>query len=172
MISILVAYTKNNRIIGNNGKIPWNLPSERTRFKKICHNKPVIMGRKTFEEIGHSLPYCTIVIISKTLKESPEGCLLAPDLKAGIALCKNYNNSTRTPLKEEEILVAGGGEIYRQVLPHASTIYATEIYAEYEGTAMFPPIDETWIKTEEIPHQEGQITYKYITYKKDQDILF
>ena len=50
MISLLVAYTKNKRVIGAQGKIPWNLPSERNRFKEICRGKYVIMGRKSFEE--------------------------------------------------------------------------------------------------------------------------
>ena len=52
MISLLVAYTKNKRVIGAQGKIPWKLSSERNRFKQICNGKYVIMGRKSFEEIG------------------------------------------------------------------------------------------------------------------------
>ena len=71
MISLLVAYTKNKRVIGAQGKIPWNLPSERNRFKEICRGKYVIMGRKSFEEIGKPLPYCKLVIVSKKWIVSP-----------------------------------------------------------------------------------------------------
>ena len=64
------------------------------------------MGRKSFDEIGHALPYCTIIIVSKTLKTAPEKCLLAQNLKQAFSF---YD-------KNEEVLVAGGGEIYHQLM--------------------------------------------------------
>ena len=86
MISLLVAYTKNKRVIGAQGKIPWKLSSERNRFKEICKNKYVIMGRKSFEEIGKPLPYCTLVIIShERIFKNLKTC---PSLDAAIDFCK------------------------------------------------------------------------------------
>ena len=67
MLSLLVAYTKNKRVIGAQGKIPWKLSSERNRFKAICAGKYVIMGRKSYEEIGHPLSYCELVVVSRSL---------------------------------------------------------------------------------------------------------
>ena len=92
---MLVAYTKNGRVIGNQGKIPWKLASERNRFKELTAGKSIIMGRTSFEEIGHALPYCTIIILSKTMRSVPSGCLLAHSLNKALKLCKN------------EILIAG-----------------------------------------------------------------
>jgi len=165
-ISLLVAYTKDQRTIGAQGKIPWNLSSERNRFKEICKNKPVIMGRKSFEEIGKPLSYCTLVVVSKSLKSVPEGCILADSLEKAIEICQNNSNS-------EEILVAGGEDIYRQTIPYASKIYATEIYADFEGNSHFPEIGNEWQKISEdsdnskkTVFQEENITYEYVTFVK------
>ena len=156
MVSILVAYTNKNRIIGSEGKIPWNLPSERNRFKEITNNKYIIMGRKSFEEIGHALPYCTIIIVSKTLTTAPNNCLLYSSLEDAIAFTKDKG----------EVLIAGGGEIYKQSLPFTSTIYATEIEAEYEGDVYFPKLEGLWDKKIEETKIENNIKYSYVTYTR------
>ncbi len=163
MIALLVAYTKNERIIGAQGKIPWNLSSERRRFKQICNGQKVIMGRKTFEEIGHALPYCTIVIISNTMKLAPEGCLLGKLDSSGEKLKIILQNGD---ILEDNLLIAGGGDIYRKALPFADTIYATEIESSIKGDTTFPPLDNTWQKVESIPITDDFLQYNYVTYKK------
>ena len=156
MISLLVAYTKNKRVIGAQGKIPWKLSSERNRFKEICKNKYVIMGRKSFEEIGKPLPYCTLVIVShERIFKNLKTC---PSLDAAIEFCKAQG--------QEEILVAGGATIYEQALPYADKIYATEIDADFDGDTFFPALDDSWHGTVEETHEEDGVKYKYITYKR------
>ena len=175
-IALLVAYDK-NRIIGSDGKIPWSLTSERTRFKQVCHNKHIIMGRKSFEEIGRALPYCTIVIVSKTMKNAPEGCLLADSIEKAIEYCvnaeENSDNATATQTArtstKKEILVAVGEEIYRQTLPFAKTIYATEIDASFPGDRHFPKLTGHWTKTVEANCEENFIKYSYVTYRRLSD---
>ena len=176
IISLIAAYTKSGRVIGSGGKIPWSLKSERDRFKKICNNKKIIMGRKSFEEIGHALPYCTIIILSRSLKAAPEGCILAGSLEEAIEKADN----------SDEIIIAGGGELYRQTMPFADKIYATEIdidfdkdfYTDIEGTVFFPELDKNgssagkWKCFEEENHCEKDlisgkdICYKYLTYTR------
>lgn len=177
MISILVAYTKKDRIIGDRGVIPWHIPSDRSRFKEICKDKFIIMGRKSFDEIGHRLPYCTIIIISRTLKNAPEGCLLAKSLVDGIELARNYSDGAQVDDKHinenqvddnSEILIAGGGEIYRQALNMAETckIYATEIDENFKGDVTFPPLGKEWEKTSEAQKSELGINFKYVIYER------
>ena len=155
-VSLIAAYTKNKRVIGSDGKIPWNLKSERNRFKQICNNKKIIMGRKSFEEIGRTLPYCTIIIISKTLDSAPEGCILARSLEEAI----DKADST------DEIIIAGGGEIYEQTMPFADKIYATEIDADFEGNSYFPLPDGNWDCVEEKKCCENNICYRYLTFTR------
>ena len=163
MISILTAYTKNKRVIGAQGKIPWKLSSERNRFKEICRNKYVIMGRKSFEEIGKPLPYCTLVIVSTTwIASSPaprnDDIIIKTSLEEAIEFCKAQG--------QEEILVAGGSTIYEQALPYADKIYATEIDADFDGDTFFPALGPEWTCTVDETHEEDGIKYKYITYKR------
>lgn len=167
MISILVAYTKKDRIIGDRGVIPWRIPSDRSRFKEICKDKFIIMGRKSFDEIGHRLPYCTIIIISRTLKNAPEGCLLAKSLEDGVELARDYSAAAEVD-DNCEILIAGGGEIYRQALNMEETckIYATEIEENFKGDVTFPPLDKGWEKTSETQKSELGINFRYVTYER------
>ena len=165
MISLLVAYTKNKRVIGAQGKIPWKLSTERNRFKAICHGKYVIMGRKSYEEIGHPLPYCTLVVVSRGPslrqaqdKQGSETPCYFNSLDAAINYCKAQG--------QEEILIAGGGTIYEQALPYANKIYATEIEADFEGDVFFPELGTGWTGTEEETHEENGIVFRYITLQK------
>ena len=163
MLSLLVAYTKNKRVIGAQGKIPWKLSSERNRFKEICKNKYVIMGRKSFEEIGKPLSYCTLVVVTRDSRVKPEndkgvGIITKTSLDAAIDFCKAQG--------QEEILVAGGGTIYEQALPYADKIYATEIDADFDGDTFFPALDDSWHGTVEETHEENGITYTYTTFTK------
>ena len=158
MISILVAYTKNKRVIGAQGKIPWKLSSERNRFKQICDGKYVIMGRKSFEEIGKPLSYCKLVIVSSNWIATPAArndVIFCTSLDDAINYCKSQG--------QEEILIAGGGTIYEQALPYTNKIYATEIDADFEGDVFFPELGPEWTGTLEEVHEENGIVYKYIT---------
>ncbi len=167
MISLLVAYTKNKRVIGAQGKIPWKLSSERNRFKEICAGKYVIMGRRSYEEIGHPLSYCTLVVVSGKWIASPssrndteslslsKGLQFCTSLKDAINYCKARG--------QEEILIAGGASIYEQALPYAAKIYATEIDADFEGDVFFPELGHEWTGTVDEVHEENGITYRYLT---------
>ena len=169
MISLLVAYTKNKRVIGAQGKIPWKLSSERNRFKAICNGKYVIMGRKSYEEIGHPLPYCTLVIVSSSgaLRSLSLACPEPVEGK-GVQVCTSLEDAINycKTQGQEEILIAGGGSIYEQALPYADKIYATEIDADFEGDVFFPEPGPEWTGTVEETHEENGITYSYITLRK------
>ena len=106
MISIIVAVTKNN-VIGNKGTMPWKIKGEQRRFKELTTGHTIIVGRKTFEAEGKPLPNRKTIIISKTKNIECENCVTVKALKEALELAKD----------EKEIFIAGGGEIYRQVLP-------------------------------------------------------
>lgn len=154
-VTLLAAYTKDDYIIGSQGKIPWNLPGERIRFKAACNGKMVVMGRKTFEEIGHPLSYCTIIIVSRSLKSVPQGCLLAKSLEQAIDISlKN----------QDEVLIAGGQSLYEKAMPLATKILATEISLKVSGDTYFPKPDSSWKKTILESKIENNISYDYVEY--------
>ena len=169
-ISLLAAYTAKDRVIGAQGKIPWKLSSERNRFKSICNNKYVIIGRKSFDEIGKALSYCTLVIVSKKMKTAPEGCLLCKSYKKAVRLIYRLNSGADCaavkPKGAVEILVAGGESIYKKAIKHCSKIYATEIKKDFKGDRFFPSLKGKWTKKVEQTVSEDGIEYDYVLFTK------
>ena len=161
MIALIVAYTKNARVIGKDGKIPWNLPDDLRRFKFLTEGNTVIFGRKTFEGIGHALKNRLNIVVTHCAKEAPsslsesEPLLYANGLEEAFALAKHRGY--------ENIFVCGGQNIYKEALPFCDTLYLTEVHKEYDGDTFFPRIDETQFKeTERIEH-DG---FSYRTLKR------
>lgn len=114
MISLIVAVAKNN-VIGNNGIIPWKIKGEQKRFKELTVGKTIIMGRKSFEEIGKPLPNRKTILISNTQYIKSENCTTVNSLLEAFELAKD----------EDEIFVAGGGQIYKESFPYVDKIYIT-----------------------------------------------
>ncbi len=123
-----------NRVIGIKGEIPWKIPADLRRFRKLTTGHPVIMGRKTFESIGRPLPDRVNIVLTKQPDYHAEGCLPARSLEAALLLAEPAG----------EVFICGGEEIYRQTLPLAGKLYLTILEQDYAGDALFPeiPFDE------------------------------
>ena len=142
MIISLIAAVAKNRVIGNEGDLPWNLPSDLKKFKEITDNRPIIMGRKTWDSIGRPLPNRDNIIISRNANLEIEGGIicLSPDEAISIAKIKANERGC------EEIMVIGGGYIYQEFMSIADKLYITEVDLEIEGDAYFPKIDPELFK--------------------------
>lgn len=154
MIGLIVAYTK-NRVIGNKGQIPWRIKGEQRRFRELTTGHTVIMGRKSYEEIGHPLPNRMNIIVSNTKTYEGENLKTARSLSEALEMAGN-----------DDVYISGGAGIYREGLPLADVLYITEIDAVIEGDTYFPEFDtEEYIRTvdEEV---DGDIPYKYVTFRK------
>lgn len=138
MISIIAATSK-NRVIGKNGKLPWNLPEDMNFFRETTKNCIVVMGRKTFESIGRPLPNRKNIILTRDIDYKKDGCLVYNEIQK---IIDDFEN--------ENVMIIGGEEIYRQFLPYSDRIYLTYIDQNFEGDTFFPEFnDETWIKESE-----------------------
>ncbi len=124
----IISAMDNNRLIGNNNALPWHLPEDLAFFKKTTLNKPIVMGRKTFESIGRPLPNRNNIIISRTKDYKVDGCTVLESIEQVLEHCKN----------EEEVMLIGGASLYEQWLPYADQMYITLIDSEFEGDAWFP----------------------------------
>ncbi|MCC5855727.1 MAG: type 3 dihydrofolate reductase [Idiomarina sp.] len=124
----LVAAMANDRVIGREGGMPWHLPDELQYFKEITMGKPMIMGRTTFESIGRPLPGRRNIVVSRSAANLPEGVEHAESPAAALALCQDA----------EEVMVIGGGQIYREFLPLATRMYLTHIELSVDGDTTFP----------------------------------
>lgn len=154
MIALIVAFAR-NRVIGYKGKIPWQIEGEKSRFKQLTTGNVVIMGRKTFEEIGHPLPDRTTIIVSSTKKLFTENCFTAQSLEEAIKLAGN-----------KDIFISGGERLYKEALPLVKKMYVTEIECEPDGDTFFPEFNENLFTKEIISKQSGKIPYTYLTYTR------
>lgn len=124
IISLILAAGKNGAI-GIEGKLPWHLPDDFKFFKNITMGKTLVMGRKTYESIGRPLPGRKTIIITRSLGLEFAGCEVVNSLDQALELCRKNN--------EEEVFIAGGGEIYKQAINLANRIYLTQVH--FEGNA-------------------------------------
>ncbi|MDH3290591.1 MAG: dihydrofolate reductase [Gemmatimonadota bacterium] len=132
MIVSLIAAMAENRVIGSRGSLPWHLPKDMRRFKTLTTDHAVVMGRKTFETLTQPLPQRRNIVITSNREYRAAGAEVVHGLDEALALVGH----------EEEVFVAGGGQVYRLALPHASRIYLTVVHATYDGDAFFPEFPE------------------------------
>lgn len=146
----LIAAMNNNRVIGNQGKIPWHLPEDFKMFKRVTMGKPVIMGRKTHESIGRVLPGRANMVLSRTHRsvyrewDDLEKAVYVPNLIDALTAATLYAGI----MTLGEVFIIGGGQVYAEALPMADRIYLTRVDQEDEGDAFFPVIDlDQWRMT-------------------------
>ena len=134
---ILLAAIAENGVIGRGNALPWRLKSDMQHFRALTMDKPVIMGRKTFLSIGKPLAGRTNIVVSRDPAFAAPGILVAPSLDAALAAARG--DALRR--QAEEIIVAGGADIYTQAMPLAARIVVTYMHRAVEGDAYFPAID-------------------------------
>ncbi|MGY3581350.1 dihydrofolate reductase [Bradyrhizobium sp. USDA 4341] len=138
----LIAAMSLDRTIGRDGKLPWRLSTDLARFKAATMGKPVIVGRKTYDDIGRPLPGRMLIVLTRTPPtSSPNGVRYVRSMDDAMSQARLVAEE----LGAEEIFIAGGAEIYRQALPLARRILLTVVDAHIHGDARFPDFSmDTW----------------------------
>lgn len=158
MISIIVAVAKGGAI-GKEGKMPWKIPGEQRQFKELTTGHVVIMGRTSYEEIGHPLPNRTNIVVSKTKVFSGENLYTVKSLQEAIERAG-----------QEDIFIAGGAEIFQEALPLADKIYMTYVDMEVpDADRFFPDFPEEEYTREELEKVGGETSYLRVLYTKKGD---
>lgn len=157
--SIIVAMTPSG-IIGHKNQMPWHLPEDLKRFRKLTTGHPVIMGRKTFESIGKPLPQRHNIVISRNLDYNPPDVDVAHTVLGGLIIADQ--------LGAKEVFIIGGREVYNQALPCCDKLYLTLLGEEFEGDTqfMFDVGDWTIIDREYV---DGKIPHQNITLIKRKE---
>lgn len=139
----IIAAMSDNRVIGRDNALPWRMPADLARFKRLTLGKPIVMGRKTWESLPGLLPHRTHVVLSHDCVYRAEGAEVVHSLSDAIALVGDV----------AEIMVIGGANLYAQALPLASRMYLTLVDGEFEGDALFPAYDSLeWEETSRERH--------------------
>lgn len=154
MIGLIVAYAK-NRVIGNNGCIPWRIKGEQRRFKELTTGNVVVMGRRSYEEIGRPLPNRMTYVVSRTKNFDEEGVKTVSSIQEAIDLAGDKN-----------VYISGGAGIYKEAMPYVEKMFITEVDLEPEGDTFFPEFDENDFIKEINEEVDGEIPYRYVTYTR------
>lgn len=144
VISLIVAAATNNGI-GKDNQLLWHLPKDLQFFKKTTWAMPVIMGRKTFESLsGKPLQGRLNIVITRNKDWKPDGIVVVHSLADALFVAKSADY--------KEVVVAGGGEIYKEALPLAHKVYLTRVQAEPEADTFFPDLSADWQLIFDEPH--------------------
>ena len=146
-VSLIVAVGRRNEI-GKDGQMPWHLPADLKHFKRNTLGKPMLMGRKTLEAIGRALPERRNLVLTRDAGFRAEGCETVTSLDAALELVSG----------EPELMVIGGGEVYRLAWARTDRIYLTRIHADVEGAdTFFPEIqDGRWREVSREDHRADE----------------
>lgn len=127
-----------NGVIGADGGLPWRLPGEMQYFRAVTLGKPVIVGRRTFDSFPKPLPGRTNIVVSRSAEIDHPRVRVARDLDAAIAIGREVAAADEV----DEIMVAGGAELYALALPRADRLYMTVVHADIDGDTRFPDFDD------------------------------
>lgn len=156
IISLLVAVSDNG-LIGRENQLPWHLPADLKRFKKLSVGKPTVMGRKTWDSLGRPLPDRRNIVITRNARFQAPGAEVVTSLDEAIRLAGDA----------EEIVIIGGAEIFRLALPIADRMYYTHVHTVMEGDTYFPPVEwHQWKPVYEEEGESGELPYKYVDYNR------
>lgn len=158
-LTIVVAASANN-VIGRRGSLPWRLPEDMQRFRRLTMGKPLLMGRRTHQSIGRPLPGRRNIVISRQPGLEIAGCDVAGTPDEALALVEDA----------AEVMVIGGGDIYRELLPRTNRIEMTRVHATIGGDTFFPELrPEDWrlISVEKHPANESRpIAFTFETLER------
>ncbi|GAB4223193.1 MAG: type 3 dihydrofolate reductase [Gammaproteobacteria bacterium] len=147
-------------MIGHAGTMPWHLPEDLMRFKQLTIGKPVVMGRATYESIGHPLTERENIILTRQPTYRVPGCRVVHNMESAIRVSRGSS----------EMMVIGGGQIYQMFIPHAERMYLTVIEADVEGDTLFPRWDSReWVQVdhEHRPaNEQHDFAYSFVTYER------
>lgn len=158
-LSIIAAVAENG-VIGRDNALPWRLPADLKRFRRLTTGHPVIMGRRNYESIGHPLRQRANIVVTRRTGYRAPGCVVVHSLHDAFAAARGAS----------EIFVIGGAEIYAQTLNRADRLYLTRVHASVAGDISFPAIDWTaWDEISRERHEadaEHAYAYSFITLER------
>jgi dihydrofolate reductase len=127
----MIAAMARNRVIGRDGGLPWRLPADMKHFVRLTRGKPIITGRRNYEDIGRPLPGRHTIVLTRDPAFRAPGCTVVSGIDTAIAAAGDV----------DEIMVIGGEAVYRGFLPRTQRIYLTLVEAEIDGDTHFPELD-------------------------------
>jgi dihydrofolate reductase len=157
---VLVAAVADNTVIGLAGDIPWSIPEDLRHFRAVTRDNTVLMGRTTYESIGHPLPYRTNIVLTRDRDWSAEGVFVAHDIDQAIALAEGFDG---------DVMVIGGAKVYESTIDRADAQVLTEVHLTPDGDTHYPPFDPAdWTESKREPHLDAEPPFEFVWLECDR----
>lgn len=167
----LIAAMAEDRIIGIDNKLPWKLPADLAWFKKNTLNKPIVMGRKTWESLPfRPLPGRDNIIITRD--KTYQAVNKKDELISSAIICSSIDEAVDYAISQghEELMFIGGATLYEQVLERVDCLYLTQVKGQFEGDVWFPEIDfSQWSESysqDNVPDESNPHHYRFSIYDR------
>jgi dihydrofolate reductase len=157
-VVILVLARARNGTIGANGRLPWRIPEDLRHFKQVTKNRPMIMGRKTFDSLPGLLPGRRHIVLTRDPDWTEEGVEVAHDFESALARAN-----------APHVSVIGGAEIYKAALPRADRIELTEVHADFPGDTSVAAFDPAIWRETARRDRPGDPPYSFVTLVRARD---
>lgn len=156
----LIYARASNGVIGRDGDLPWRLPADLKRFKALTMDKPMIMGRKTFESLPGLLPGRRHIVLTRDADWQSDGAEIAGSVESALELARS-----------EDVSIVGGAEIYALFMPYATAIELTQVYRGYEGDTVMDAPDDAWEEVAREDHEgepeKSRPAFSFVTYTRE-----
>ena len=163
LISLIWAMAE-NRVIGNNNRLPWHLPADLRHFKQLTLGKPILMGRKTWESLPGLLPNRHHLVMTRDRDYRAEHCTIVHSMDEMLNAVRGAS----------ELMVVGGADLYTLMLPLADRLYMTLVHAKVDGDTRFPEIDlSQWNEIERVKYpadEKNRVPYSFVILRRKEAI--
>jgi dihydrofolate reductase len=144
-----------NDVIGRGGGLPWHLPEDLKRFRRLTAGHAVVAGRKTHdsivERLGHPLPDRTSIVVTRKQLPDGDGVLYRPDVTSALTEA----GASAAGAGQDEFFIIGGADVYAQALPVVTRVYLTRVHRTVEGDAAMP---DGWLDPFDLVEREDSTT--------------
>jgi dihydrofolate reductase len=155
-VIVFVVARARNGVIGRDGALPWHIPADLQRFKKLTMGKPMIMGRKTFESLGRLLPGRRHIVVTRDPAWRAEGVEITRDPEDALSIAG----------QDQDVAIIGGAQIFEALRDRADRIELTEVHDDVQGDTILPGFDaHVWreVAREDAPAEGGRPAYSFVT---------
>ena len=176
---VLVAALGNERQLGLDNQLLWQLPGDLPRFKAMTMGCPIVMGRKTYDSIGRPLPGRTNIVITRdkqcvidgveTVNSTEQALKVALIATQNITTQNKEANEAESNVRSNKVFIIGGGEIYSLFLPLASGLELTLVNDSPKADAFFPEYSDQFQEISRQPNQADDLHYDYVSYRRNTE---
>jgi len=160
-IVLIAALAEKNRLIGRDLDLPWHLPEDLKRFKRLTVGHPLVMGRRTFDSLIHQfggpLPKRRNIVLtsSQTYPEYPT-----------VEVYNSVDDVLEALSEEPRIFIGGGSTMYAAFLEQADRLELTLVEGEHEGNVFFPPFEHLVGSVFQVTADVPQDGFRFVTYER------